>query len=533
MKLPLWWTTGWLKFVAIFGALAMVAACSGTAATSENSGTKSGTPKQGGTLSIALNSDPLTLDWTSSTADDTKEVAWNIFEQLFSLSKDYSIKPMLATGYTVSDDKLEYTIPLRKDIKFHDGSILSAKDVVASIKRWGTISTTGLDVFRHVKAVTAKDDSTVIVQLKSPFSPLIADLADIKGAAIMIPAAIADSAGTTPLKEDQLIGTGPYKFASHAPGHLITLEKFAEYQARTEDWGGLAGAKNAYIDKLDFHVVTDAQVRIDGLQSGQYDFAFSLPTDLYNEAKAIPNVQVSAVKPRYWLTFVFNKAQGPFKDVRLRQAVMYGTNLGEMAQAAIGTKELYSLDGSIFFPEQKSLHTLEGSEQYNVFDLAKAKTLLSEAGYDGTPIRLLTSKSYSEFYNASVVFAAQLKAIGFKVDIQVLDWPTVLQKRSDPEAYEIFATGGSPSFDPTSMVWLAPSWPGWFESPKMKALLDEWARTLDEPTKQKLLAQMNATVYNEVPLIKGANYAAVYANSNRLSGYPNWIDATFWNTWLD
>ena len=527
-----------IKLVGVVSILALLGACTsnGSPGGAGDNGVDAaqGEPQRGGTLAIALNSDPLTLDWTSSTADDTKVVAWNIFEQLFSLDKDYSVQPMLANGYTVSKDGLTYTIDLRQDVKFHDGSLMKAEDVVASVNRWGKISTTGIDVFRHVKDITAKDDHTVVVNLKSPFAPLIADLADIKGAAIIIPASIATAAGTTPLTEKQLVGTGPYEFGAHSPGHLISLERFADYSPRAEeDLGGLAGAKHAYLDQLDFHIVTDAQVRIDGLQTDQYDFAFNVPTDLYEQVKAIPDVHANVVTPRFWLTFVFNKAAAPFNDVRLRQAVMYGTNLDEMAKAAIGTEELYEIDGSIFYPEQKRLHTLDGSDEYNVFDLSKAKALLADAAYDGAPIRLLTSKSYSEFYNASVAFAAQLKAIGFNVDIQVVDWATLVERRADPKEYEIFSTGGSPSFDPTAMVWLAPSWPGWYESPKMQSLRDEWAKTLDEPTKMELLAEMNKTVYEEVPLIKGANYAAVYANRTELSGYPNWMDATFWNVWIN
>jgi peptide/nickel transport system substrate-binding protein len=91
-----------------------------------------GSPKKGGILKVAINADPPTLDWTSSTATATRNIAWHIFEQPFAFDHDYRVRPMLADTYQVSDDRKTYTIKLRRGIKFHDGSPMKAEDVIAS-----------------------------------------------------------------------------------------------------------------------------------------------------------------------------------------------------------------------------------------------------------------------------------------------------------------------------------------------------------------------------------------------------------------
>ncbi|MCW2783077.1 MAG: hypothetical protein JWR35_3526 [Marmoricola sp.] len=514
------------------GSMGLLAAC-GSASTGTAQNSAAGPPVKGGTLKIALNADPATLDWTSTSAVVTRAVSWNIFEQLFALDKNYVERPMLAQSAKVSPDKLTYTIKLRTGVKFQDGSDFDSADVVASLERWGKVSGTGVETFQHVKSVTAEGPDTVQIKLKSLFGPLLIDLADVRQAAIMLPSAIANAAGVNALEDKQIIGTGPYELESRTPGSSIVLKRFDQYKSLTENWGGLAGAKAAYFDKLDYQIVTDPQVRINGVQTGEYQFAVNVPQDNYDQVKTMPTVQPFIVDPYAFLAFVFNKQSGPFNNVLLRQAAQYASNPSEIGAAAVGNKALYSLDGSIFFPQQAALHTLTGTSLYNDQNIAKAKQLVTQGGYDGKPIRLLTTKDYPEFYNATVALSSELEAVGFKVDIQVYDWPTLLQRRDIASDYDIFVTTSSPSFDPTSMLWMIPGgWSGFYTSPKMDSLLAQWVKTSDPAVKTDLLGQMNETVYTEVPEIKSATLSALYVASKNLQGYPNWMDTTFWNAWM-
>ncbi len=203
-----------------------------------------GEPVKGGTLDVAFAADPQTIDWMYTGATATRDIGWHIFETLFALDKDYKPRPMIAKDYEVSDDRKVYTIQIREGLTFHDGSDVTAEDAVASIERWRKVSSVGTIASEYIEHVKAKNDYTVEIKLKEVYNALLNDMAAPKSALMIIPAEIAESAGEQPLKSEQLIGTGPYKFEKWDRGNKIVLSKFEEYNAREEtDWGGLTGKK--------------------------------------------------------------------------------------------------------------------------------------------------------------------------------------------------------------------------------------------------------------------------------------------------
>lgn len=486
----------------------------------------------GGVLKVAINGEPPTLDWTSSTATLTRLVAWHIFEQLFALDKNYSIKPMLAENYEVSADGLTYTIRLRKGVKFHNGKTMTAADVVASIERWGRVSGGGKATLEYIEGIEKVDEYAIKIKLKERLDSLITALADPKQALIIVPAEINHAAGDKPLSANQLVGTGPFKFDSWVPGQVIELKRFEDYSTRDEEWGGLTGRKIAYVDEVHFLIVKDPQVRLSGLQTGLYDFAIDLQPDMYDQVSSTPNIHPVILKTFSWPGIVFNKKVGLFRDVRLRQAVNYAINKEELASSGLGNPAFWSLDPGIFFPEQVELYTEAGKEVYTAYNPEKARQLLVEAGYKGQPVRIMTTKDYLWLYNLSQELAQQLSQVGFKVDVQVYDWATMVERRNDPEVWDIFITGFSPSFDPTAVIWLQPSWPGWYESRRMQSLLRGWNETREVDEKRRLLEEIQKTVYEELPVIKIANQYGFQAYGEKLKGFEEFFDARFWNVWL-
>ncbi len=490
-------------------------------------------PVRGGVLHVAFAAEPATLDWTSTTAYACREVAWHVFEQLYTIDRDYHAVPMLADGLPrVSADGKTVTIGLRRGVKFHDGSVLGAADAVASIERWGQLSGAGKAAFRTVTSVRAVDPQTVEIGLRARFAPLLNDLADVSSALVVVPARIAQAAGTKPLTRDQLIGTGPYRFESWAPGERLVLKRFDGYVARNDNPGGLGGRKVAYIDEIDYDVVKDAQVRLSGLQTGQFAYAQALSEDAAGQVKLLPGVRADAIDPYAWAALVPNKAGGPLADVRIRQALALALDRTTAAKGAFGPNDFWYLDGSVFFPAQRGLHTTAGTKAYGDRNVERAKALLKQAGYAGQPIVYLTTKDYAWMDDLAQVVVPQLQAIGLNVDVQTYDWPTVLAKRSVTSGWDLFATGFNIALDPSAMIWVNPQWPGSYQSPRMQALLASWALASAPADKQRLIVQMQQTVYAEFPVIKIANYKQLNAYTGRLRGYTPYMDFTFWNTWL-
>ena len=491
----------------------------------------SAAPATGGTIHVATNAEPGTLDWTATTATATKLVAWHIYETLFALDRNYDVKPLLAEGYSASGDGLHYTIRLRKGVTFHNGQAMTADDVVASLERWGHLSGGGIETFKFVKHVTKVDASTVLIDLARVFTPLIANIADPKQAAIIMPKSVAEAAGEKPAKD--YIGTGPYMFQKWEQGHQIVIVRNPKYASRAEDWGGLTGRKVAYADEIDFFPVRDDQVRLAGVSTGQYDLALALVPDLYPQIKANPRLTVDKIRVASWRAAVFNKAKPPFNDVRMRLAVHYAIKPAEL-MAAIGPKEFWDLDPGLFFPEQTALYSTAGSDVYNHQNLEKAKALMKEAGYGGQKIVLMATKDYTWNYNLTQVLMPQLQAAGFAVDEQVYDWPTLLNRRAKKDGWDIFLTGFSPSFDPTAVIFFAANWPGFYESKAMDALLSKWGQTAatDTATRKALMHQIQTTFYKEIPVAKFGNEYGLEVYNDHLHGYSTYFDVRFWNTWV-
>lgn len=505
----------------------------GTAETQTNTGTPAakaqGEPKKGGTIRVAVDADPPTLDWMSSPSSATTAVAYHLFEQLFTLDQNLTIKPMLAKDYKISEDKKTYTIQLREGVKFHDGSAMNAEDVVASMNRWGVLSGVGRTMFNKVQEVRANGEYTVEILLKEPYAPVLANMADPTQSLAVIPAEMAKQADKNPLEDHQVIGTGPYQFESWKRGQQIVLKRFDDYVSREEDWGGLTGKKVAYADKIQFHIVKDTQVRFSGLQTGQFDYAVRMPKDLFEAIKGSPGMKAITSRPDSWLTVVPDKSQPPFDDVRLRQAINYALDKDKIGQGTYGPKDFYEVDGSIFFPDQKDLYTTDGTEGYNVYNPEKAKELMKEAGYTGKTVKLIATNSFDDHNNAAQVLMHQLKEVGFNVELQYLEWATFLNQVNDPNNFDMFVTGFPPTYDLTGVLWINPKFPGLYTSPKMSALVEQWSKTVDPGEQKRILGEVNKLTYEELPVIKFINEIGLEAMSDKLDGFQGWLSYRFWN----
>lgn len=518
----------------------LLAACGSGSASSSSSksptpAASANAPVSGGTANIAIVSDPPTLDWTYSTSTITHEVSWNIFEQLFALDSSYQIRPMLATGYKMSTDGLTYTIPLRTGVNFQNGQPMTATDVVASIKRWGEISSPGILAMAHISDVTASNSHTVVITMKQPYSPLISDLASPDQAAIIIPASIAQAAGKTPLTDAQIIGTGPYKFVSWQRGQKIVLQKWSGYSAlpASDNWGGLAGHKVAYIDQLNYDIVPSSSVRLSGLQTGEFTVSTQLSSDSYSQLAQTPTVKPVSVQPANALYIVFNKKVGPFTNPLMRQAINLVANKPQIASAAFGNQKFWTLSNAMFFPQQKPLYVTSGESVFKSYDPQKAAQLMKQAGYDpARPLKILVTKTYPYMYNAGVALAQELNSIGIKTDVIVYDWPTDLATRKNPNAWDLFITSFSVEFDPTQLLWISPAYNGWYNSPQMKQDLNNWTSATTSAQRETALKAIQTTEWQELPAVKIANQTVLEGTSSKLQNFHSYLDVVMWNTWL-
>ncbi|MEH7383480.1 ABC transporter substrate-binding protein [Bacillus sp. JJ1533] len=490
-------------------------------------------PVKGGTLKVAYASEPDTLDWMSNGSSPTRDIAWHIFENIFALDKDYQVKPMVAENYDVSDDQKVYTIKIREGVNFHDGSTVAAEDVVASFERWGKVSSVGKNTYNYIESVKALDELTVEVKLNQVYSSLMSDMAAPKSALMVIPKEIAEAAGEKPLTTEQFIGTGPFQFEKWERGKEIVLTRFEDYSAREEeDWGGVTGKKTAYFDEIKFLIVKDPQVMINGLKTEIYDYAQSIPTDLYEVVETTPNIDPVTYINGYTVTTP-DKSEPPFNDLKVRQALNLVLDKKAIAESTYGNPDFYLLDGALFDPEQTELYSDQGFDDYLTYDKEKAKQLLEESDYNGEPVKIMFSNDSDTYKRISQMMKQQMEEIGFSVELVPYEWATYLEKWQDPKNWDLVVVGWSTRFSPSElgMLVMDTASSGWYTSERWGSLLNTWGVTASPEERKEILADMNQTVNDELPFIKIANETKLDIKSEKIPVYDNWVGQRFWNTW--
>ena len=192
------------------------------------------------------------------------------------------------------------------------------------------------------------------------------------------------------------------------------------------------------------------------VETGELDFADDLNLDAYDRLKANPNARPIVSKPYYWLVAVLNKKEGLMTNLKLRQAWQAAIDIEPiMKNVAGGKAEFYRMDSSLVPVELAEWHTKVPGLPWNEGNKEKAKRLLQEAGYKGEPIRFMTTQEYKWMYDFALLTKQQLEDVGFTIDLQVVDWSTLVQRRNNPKAYDVFTTGIGPFYDPTHFVILS------------------------------------------------------------------------------
>jgi len=485
------------------------------------------TPRMGGVLKAAMIGEPPSLDLHWTTAVIVQQITWHIYETLYTYDRDFNPIPMLAEGHTIADAGRRYTIALRKGVKFHNGKEMTAADVVPSLQRWGKMSSAGKGLWKSVEAVEAKDAHTVVIHLKEPSGSLLFALGRPNNGAAIYPKEVIAAAGEGQIKE--FIGTGPYRFVEHKPDRHIKLARFKDYAARSEAPDGYGGKRTAYFDEILFIPAPDVSVRVAGVETGEYHFAHQVKQDQYDRVKAMAAVEPSVPRPYGWMTAVPNHKQGVMANKKVRQAMLAALDLETIMTAAVGSKAFYRLDGALFYPEQAAWHSQVGVTGFNQKNKDKARRLLQEAGYKGEPVRWISTKEYEWMFNTALVAKQQMEEVGFKVDLQVLDWATLVQRRNKPELFDVFSTGFGFDPDPALATSLQCNWPGWWCHEEKDRLMAELARETDAKKRRALIERIQAIFYEDVGRIKLGDYFPLDLIRKDIKGFRPGPYLDFWN----
>ena len=483
-------------------------------------------------LRVAVTDDPPHLDVHTTTAGLTSMVDLHILETLYTFNAKFEPVPLLAESESVSNDGKTITIKLRQNVPFHNGEVMTANDVVASLNRWGTHGGRGKVLYDNVASVSANGDHEVVIQFKNVYGPWKSLLAFLNGGPGIMPASIVAAAGAEPLANEQIIGTGPYQFKEWRPNRHIEVVKFADYAQPAGDTDGYAGQREAKADAIRFIAVPDMGTRVSGVQAGDYDYAERISGDLFDELNADPGVRVVRQNvPTMPLLFI-NSAAGLLKDnYALRQAIMTALDHPEALRIAVGPESLWLPHGAVY-PPNTYWHTEAGTAGYpQQGNAEKAKQMAAEAGYKGETIRYMVSSSYPLHYDTGQVFDQQLKAAGFNVDFQVYDWATLVERRAKPELWDIFETTHGMVPDPILYTFMNDNYPGWWVSPEKEQLEAALSGTIDPAQRKQIWADVQTLMYQQVPVIKPGDVFIYDIAAPNLQGLPDQVELNWPRFW--
>lgn len=454
-----------------------------------------------GNLIAAIAGEPDQLDPHKTSAYFSFEVLENVFDTLVEPDADLNMRPALAESWETSPDQLVWTFHLRPGVTFHDGSPLTADDVVYSYRRIIDEQLTNSDKFSAVAEVSAVDDRTVRITLTRPTPNLLTNLGGFKGMAILQRRNVEDGQiATNP------IGTGPFAFAGQKSGDSITLRANDRY------WGG-----GPQIPGVTFRFISESATALSALQAGEIDWTDAVPAQRVTQLRNDDSLRLAETPSNDYWYLALNLARAPWDDVRVRQAVAYALDRPSIVQAtSYGTAQANQLaipEGNPWFVPY---------DRYSR-DLDQARNLLQQAVSPPTEMDLLVTSEYPQTVTAAQVIADNLAPLGITTSIRTVDFATWLDEQNSGN-FDMLMMGWLGNIDPDDFYYAQHHTDGTsnaqkFSDPRVDRLLDAGRTETDRQARKDDYAQAATLIADEVSYIYLYNPAVLQAWSPELTGY--------------
>jgi peptide/nickel transport system substrate-binding protein len=491
-------------------------------------------------LKVVMESRLGNLDPILSGSHQTRDHGYLIYDTLFGLDADQKIQPQMVDTHTTSEDGKVHTFTLRDGLKWHDGKPVTSADVVASINRWGKRDRMGMALMSITAEVKVVDDKTFSLNLKQASSIVLDALAKPSGVPLFI---MPERVAQTPVTEviTDYTGSGPFIFKAdeYAPGVKAVYLKNANYMPRKEAASWFAGGKIPKVDRIERIEMADPLTALNALNSGEVDYLQNISFDL---AEIVNTEEVKTDhldKLGYQISYRLNHLQAPFNDKLVRQAALWAIGQQEVMQAQFGAPENFTVCGAAFgcgLPFESDVSV----DMVTKPDPGKSKALLSQAGYTGTPVAIMHISDIPSLSSVAPVMAQQLRAGGFTVELQAMDFMTMLSRRANQGpttdgGWSIFVTSwhNTEIQDPLRNFMVVAegkgSYAGWADVPAIPELTRAFLTATSTEDAKAVADKIQGIVYDEGVFAPLGSFA-------RLSGYRKNIEGVlpapanvFWN----
>ena len=515
----------------LFGGAVMLTGLIGVIGVSQVGVAQQG-PQKGGTFTVALPGDIISLDPAFDYDFNTSPVVQQLVEGLQRFDANNKVVPNIAESVT-NPDPLTYIYKIRTDVTFWDGSPVTIDDVLFSMERIKdpkTASYVGW-MYQSVKSITKVDSRTVKVTLSKP-DALWQYVGATTGASI-IKKSYALSKGKTFGKPDGgVMATGPFKFTSWTPGQEIVIERNDNY------WNAKAGGP--YLDKIVYKVIPEPTTQIAGLKTGEINLLIGVPLNLLPVVRGNSNVKL-ILEPSFLMDLIaFNAGRKPFGDPKVRQALAFAFDKKKLFDAIVKDAGDFAkntpVNPALWIQEKAAWEAAYKALPATAYNFDKAKSLLASSSAKGGFTATITTDSNPIRLNGAIALQAAAKAIGVTLNV----------KKVTGEELNTLSFGKARDYDIIMQMWgsdfpdpsgnLRPVFASAnrgdggsnfanYSNPKLDALLEQQNQSTNPAARAKLMIQAQAIIAEEVPWIVVNYQKNIAAISKNYAGFklnPLW-----------
>jgi peptide/nickel transport system substrate-binding protein len=467
------------------------------------------------TITFVPHADLASLDPVWTTADVTRNFSLAVYDTLYGYDAEFTAQPQMVDGHRIENDGLQWDLSLRSGLKFHDGAPVLARDCVATIIRWATRYPMGQALMARTDELSAPSDEVIRFRLKKPFSLLPQALAEPYCS--IMPERLAKTDPFRQIKE--AVGSGPFHFvvSERIPGQRTVFIKNPDYVPRADGKPSFsAGPKLVHVERIVWNFVQDSATAAAALAQGEVDWWENPAIDLVPQLER-NNKLVITIKDRTGRIgcLRFNQLYPPFDSAAIRRVVLDAVDQETVMAAVAGAMpSLAKIDVGLVAPGTPMASDVGVEITRRPDDYERMKTELVAAGYRGERVVVLACSTIPSINAMSLVATDALQRIGMNIDMQFLEWSSVVARRAgrepvDKGGWSIFYTslGGIANISPGQNIALratgANAWFGWPDDPKMEALREAWFEAPDLEAQREVSRQMQAAFWQNpsyVPL---------------------------------
>jgi peptide/nickel transport system substrate-binding protein len=444
-----------------------------------------------GEVVVIIESGPANLDPRVGTDAQSERIDNLLFDPLLRRDEHFNLQPWLAERWEIPDP-LTYVFHLRRGVRFHDGRLLTSRDVKWTFDSLltGAIRSPKASAYQLVQAIEILDEWTVVFHLKEPYSSLLWNVSD---AAIgIVPAGSAADFNRHP------IGSGPFRFVSLQQDKDVVIARNDQY------WG-----EKPRIPRVRFIVVPDTTTRALELRKGSADLAINaLTADMIAALRNDRNLRIQTAPGTIYAYIALNLREPLLKDVRVRQALAYAINREPIIHYL--WRDLARPAASVLPPQSWAYDGDVPTYEHNP---QRARELLDEAGYraqNGVRFHLTMKTSTEESARLlAAVLQQQLREVGIALDIRSFEFATFYSDITKG-AFELFSLrwiGGNEDPDIFEHVFYSKSVPprranrSYYHNPQADALIEAGRRETDPQKRKQIYAELQRILAGDLPYI--------------------------------